>query len=63
MLKSKIEELYEQLKRDGRLTVLSPAEVAAINSRIREAMEACRRELARKAAQSEDDLAKIILNA
>ena len=63
MLKGKIEELFERLESEGKLTVLPADTVAEFYQRISIEMSICRHELARKAAQSEGDLAKIVLNA
>lgn len=63
MLKGKIEELFERLERDGRLTVLPQEQVAVIDQRIRQDMTVFRQELAQKDAQSYDDTARIVLNA
>lgn len=63
MLKGKIEQLFEQLESEGRLTVLSPEIVDAIDADMRATMEPFRQEMAIKLAKSEADLAKLVLNA
>lgn len=63
MLRGKIEELFERLEAEGKVTVLPNAVVKEIDDRIGEEMTKFRQELAIKAAQSQDDTSKIILNA
>lgn len=61
--RSKIDELLEQLQKGGEITQLTDEEVMAIDEHISKDMRRFRQELRRKEAQSEVDLAKIILNA
>ncbi len=62
-MQSKIDELFKRLEAEGKLTTLTQDEANAIMRNMLKDMEATRHDLARKAAQSKDDLKKIILNA
>lgn len=61
--KSKWEEIYERLEAEGKVTVLSVEEVAAIDEHIRKSMEGFKQDLRRKEAKSWQDNKRIILNA
>lgn len=56
-----IDTLLERLRREGKVTELSDEQVAAIDKHMSDGMRGFRAELRRKQAQSEADLAKIVL--
>lgn len=53
--------ILDRLRAEGKVTELSDEEVAAIDKHMSDAMRGFRSELRRKQAQSEADLAKIVL--
>jgi hypothetical protein len=59
--KSKIDELYERLESEGKLTRLSDEQLANLDAHISKEMSGFRAELRRKQAQSQADLEKIVL--
>jgi hypothetical protein len=59
--KNKVDELYERLDREGKLTRLSDEQLANLDAHISKAMGDFRAELRRKQAQSEADTGKIVL--
>lgn len=60
--RSKVDELIDQLRAEGKVTTLSDDEILSINNHIRKDMERFRQDLHRKFKQSERDLHNIILN-
>lgn len=55
--------MLDKLREEGKVTQLTDEQVAAINKHIGDEMRGFRAQLRRKQAQSEADLAKVILNA
>lgn len=60
--RSKVDELIDQLRAEGKVTTLSDDEVLSIDNHIRKDMERFRQNLYRKFKQSEKDLHDIILS-
>jgi chorismate mutase len=60
-MRSRITEIFEQLKAEGKLRTLTDEEVQRIQDDINAQMAEFRAEMYRKRAQSEADLHKIIL--
>lgn len=59
--KSKVDELYDRLRAEGKVTELPAEQVAEMYARIDKEMREFRTELRRKQAQSYADTARIIL--
>jgi hypothetical protein len=62
-LRNITEEIYERLKKEGRVIYLSVEESKAINSRLEESMIKAKREHIKKQRLSRLESAKIIFNA